>query len=147
MDNEMSYLVGERDKHYTPYHEVSVNWVSATTELLLKPSASTSYLVTRLGFTAYNPANDFAQDIKIALYDGKSWTTLFSADGYASLANVASRVDDFKIGANDVVSFLWHYRNGILVHGTLGEQLKVYPSALITNCDNFHCGVRYFEFV
>jgi len=147
MANNLSYLVGERDKHYTPHDKVSVDWASATTELLLQPSASLKYLLTRIGFTVYNPADDFAQDIKMGFYDGQNWETIFSADGYASLANTASRVDSFKIGTNDAVSFLWHYRNGILVHGTLEEQLKIYPSALITNCDDFHCGVRYFEFV
>ena len=147
MTDDPSYLVGEGDKHYTPYHKVSSNWATVTTELLLQPSASTTYLITRLGFTVYDASNNFAQDIKIDLYDGQDWETIFAANDYASIANVASRVDSFKIGDKDVVSFLWWYNNGIKVHGMRGEQLKIYPSALITNCDDFYCGVRYFEFI
>ena len=145
---EESYLVGERDKHYTTFHKTSVNWVGAATPLLLEPSASTNYLVSRLGFAAFNISDDFAQDIKLDFYDGESWETRYLAGNYAGLSVVSDRVDDFKVGtAKTMLVFLWHFRNGLLVHGTLGEQLKIYPSATITNCANFHCGVRYFEFV
>jgi len=147
MADDVSYLVGERDKHYITYHKTSVNWVGATTPLLLQPSASTTYLVSRLGFAAYNATDDFAQDIKLDFYDGKNWETRYLASNYAGLSVVSDRIDDYKIGAKAMLVFLWHFRNGLLIHGTLGEQLKIYPSANITNCANFHGGVRYFEFV
>jgi len=143
----MSYLVGERDKYYTTHHKTSVNWVGANTPLLIQPPASTSYMVSRVGFAAYNVSDDFAQDIKLDFCDGESWETRYLASNYASLSVVADRIDDYKVGAKFMLVFLWHFRNGFLVHGTLEEQLKIYPSALITNCSNFHCGVRYFEFV
>lgn len=147
MGEDLAYLVGERDKHYTTHHENSVDWVGATTPLLLQPSASTSYLVSRLGFAAFNVTDDFAQDIKLDFYDGESWETRYLASNYAGLSVVSDRVDDYKVGAKTMLVFLWHFRNGFLLHGTLGEELKIYPSAAITNCGNFHCGVRYFEFV
>jgi hypothetical protein len=147
MTDEMSYLVGERDKHYSAYHKTSVDWGGATTAVLLQPSASTSYLVSRIGFTSMDPAVDFAQTIKMDYYDGANWETRFLANNYASLANVADRVDSWKAGTKDMITFFWHYRNGIILRGTRGEQLKIYPSALITGCDYFYCGVRYFEFV
>lgn len=147
MTGDPSYLVGECDKHYSAYHKTSVDWVSATTAVLLQPSASTSYLISRIGFTSMDPAVDFTQTIKMDFYDGTDWETRFLANNYASLANVADQVDSWKAGTKDMISFLWHYRNGIMLRGTLGEQMKIHPSAKITGCDHFYCGVRYFEFV
>lgn len=143
----MELLIGESDKYYDAHHENSVDWTGADTELLLQPSDSTSYLITRLGFSAYNVTADFAQDIKLEVYDGAEWETRLLASNYAGLSVVADRVDNYKIGAKTMLVFLWHYRNGILIHGTLGEQMKVHPSDLITGCSNFYFGLRYLEFV
>jgi len=144
---DMSYLVGECDKHFNTYHKTSVDWTGATTELLIKPSDSTAYMVSRLGYAVYNVTDDFAQDIKLDFYDGESWETRLLASNYAGLSVVADRIDDYKIGAKSMIVFLWHFRNGFMIHGTLGEQVRVYPSANIINCGHFYCGVRYFEFV
>jgi len=139
-------LDGEYDQYYSAIHTSSVDWVHATTPIELDPG-DCNYLITRMGFTVYDTSNDFAQDIKMDFFDGDTWETRFSANNYATLANVANQVDPYKIGTIEMVSFLWHYKNGIQIHGSLGEKMKIYPSAMITNCDHFHCSLRYLKFI
>ena len=143
----MAHLIGESDKYYDAYHKNSVDWTGATTELLFEPSDGASYLITRLGFTAYNVVADFAQDIKLEFYDREEWETRLLASNYAGLSVVADRVDNFTVGASLQLIFLWHYRNGIMIHGSLGEKMKVYPSDAITGCSSFYFGLRYLKFV
>jgi hypothetical protein len=99
--NEQNGVIGVPDKYYKPYHESSVNWASTPTAMLLEPD-NVMHLVTRLGFTVYNASADFTQEIKMDFHDGIEWETRFLADNYASLANVATRVDTYKIGTIDV---------------------------------------------
>lgn len=145
--DDRRYLNGERDKYYSAHHVSSVDWASATTAIELDPGSELNYLISRVGFTVYDASDDFAQDIKMDFYDGENWETRFLANNYATLANVADRIDTFKIGTKDMVSYLWHYRNGIALYGSRGENMKIYPSANIVNCDHFHCSVRYLKYL
>lgn len=141
------YLDGERDQYYSAHHVSSVDWANATTAMEIDPGSDFNCLITRVGFTVYDAADDFTQTLKMDFFDGEDWETLWLADNYASLANVADRTDAYKIGTKDLVTYMWHYRNGIKIHGSLGEKLKIYPSANIANCDHFYCGLRCLKFV
>lgn len=139
-------IAGESDIYFSAYHASSKNFASDTTPLLLEPDDGVTYLVTRVGFTVYDPASDFTQEIKLDYNDGNVWETRFLADNYASLSNVADRVDSFKIGTVEMVAFLWHYRNSIKLIGSKNEAMKIYPSAVISNCDKFYCSMRYLKY-
>jgi hypothetical protein len=139
-------LFGERDQYYSAIHISSVDWAGAATAIELDPG-DCNYLITRIGFTVYDAADDFTQTLKMDFFNGKDWETRWLADNYASLANVADRTDTYKIGAKDIVTYMWHYRNGVMLIGSRGEKMKIYPSANIVNCDRFYCGLRYLKFV
>lgn len=143
---ERRYLEGEREKTYTPCHTGSVDWTAAGTDVLLEPPIGENWLVTRLGFTAYNTVADFTQTIKMEKYEGSNWITVLEADCFAKLMCVATRVDKFTLAGVDVVAILWHFRNGIEIVGSAGEKLKIYPSANITGSTKFYSCLRYFKY-
>ena len=103
-------------------------------------------LITRIGFAAYNPAADFTQTVKVEFYDGSNWITLISAVGYAPLMISSSRIDSFKIGANDMIHISSLYRNGISLYKGSGKKFRFTVSGTITGVDNFYAGCNVIKY-
>lgn len=121
------------------YNYTTVDWVVANTTLEVEPTDA-NLLITRTGFVTYNPADDFTQTVKIEFYDSSSWTTLLTAVGYAPLIINSSRIDSFKIGANDMIHISTLHRNGIALYKGSGRKLRFTTSGVINGTDKFYAG-------
>lgn len=140
------HLNSQVNINFLKYTYTTVDWCVAATVLEVAPAADKKMLVTQIGYVTYNPATDFPQTVTVSIYDGDNWTDLISATGYAPLILGADGIDEFKIGANDIVHIRRKHRNSLLLRGVKGEKLRFSTSAKITGTDKFYAGCTVIEF-